>query len=138
MGNRRRRIGVIVVHAPLVVAPLFRRATTRLGVSPTVYFAAIRPAAVSTIVMAMVVLGGGYALSEVLSDGPRLAATVLLGAAAYAACLGGVFRPRVMAVVNALRRASGGAATAAPTGGTGGGDGPPGPPSIRPSGAAAT
>jgi hypothetical protein len=122
------------VHAPLVVAPLFRRATTRLGVSATAYFAAIRPAAVSSVVMAIVVLAAGYALGSVLSDGPRLAVKVVLGAAVYAACLGGVFRARVMAVVNALRRASGGAQAAA----TGGADGPPAPPSIRPSGAAAT
>ena len=138
VGSRWGIIGVasawIVVHAPLVVAPLFRRATTRLGVSATAYFAAIRPAAVSSVVMAIVVIAAGYALGSVLSDGPRLAVKVVLGAAVYAACLGGVFRARVMAVVNALRRASGSAQAAA----TGGADGPPAPPSIRPSGAAAT
>jgi O-antigen/teichoic acid export membrane protein len=119
VGSRWGIVGIasawIVVHAPLVVAPLFRRATTRLGVSPTAYFAAIRPAAVSSIIMAIVVIAGGYALGGVLSDGPRLTVKVVLGAATYAACLGGVFRARVMAVVSALRRASGGAQAAAAT-----------------------
>jgi hypothetical protein len=65
--------------------------------------------------MAIVVTAGGYALGGVLSDGPRLTVKVVLGAATYAACLGGVFRARVMAVVSALRRASGGAQAAAAT-----------------------
>lgn len=89
----------IVCHAPVVLIPLLRRVDTHLGIAPRAYLAVLRPAIVSTAIMAACVL----TLMLVLPDAtPRLATLgvkVLVGTASYAAALWLLFRERVLTLV---------------------------------------
>jgi O-antigen/teichoic acid export membrane protein len=99
----------IVCHAPVVLLPLLRRVATHLGIGPRAYFPVLRPALVSTAIMAMAVL----AVTLALPVGTPRVATLLLkiatGGITYAAALWLLFRERVLALVRATAQLRGGA-----------------------------
>ena len=89
----------IVCHAPVVTVPLLRRVATHLGIGPSAYLPALRPALVSTALMVLAVLAVGLAIP---ADAPRLATLVIkiaTGGIAYAGALWLFFRERILALV---------------------------------------
>ncbi len=89
----------IVCHAPVVLVPLLRRVDTHLGIGPSAYLPMLRPALVSTIVMAVAVAAVAFAIPTTT---PRLAALIVkiaTGGLAYAGALWFLFRERVLALL---------------------------------------
>ncbi len=97
----------IVCHAPVVMFPLLRRVATHLGIGPSAYLPVLRPALVSTAIMAVAVL----VVAVVIPDGtPRVAVLIIKIAAGglfYAAALWLLFRGRVLALVRATTQLRG-------------------------------
>jgi teichuronic acid exporter len=89
----------IVCHAPVVLFPLLRRVATHLGIGPSAYLPVLRPALVSTAIMAIGVLAVALVIPPTT---PRLAILVIkivAGGACYAGALWFLFRERVLALV---------------------------------------
>ena len=97
----------IVCHAPVVMFPLLRRVATHLGIGPSAYFPVLRPALVSTAVMAAGVLLTAFVVPDGLPPVALLAIKVVTGAACYAAALALLFRERVMTLIRAVSQLRG-------------------------------
>jgi teichuronic acid exporter len=91
----------ILGHAPVVLFPLLRRVATHLGISPREYMPLLRPALVSTAVMAAVVLIIAAGIPVGTPAVAALAIKLVAGGAAYTAALWFLFRERVLALVRA-------------------------------------
>src|SRR6185312_17354625 len=64
----------IVFHVPVVLFPLLRRVSTHLGIGPSAYLPVLRPALVSTAIMAIGVLAVALVIPPTT---PRLAILVI-------------------------------------------------------------
>jgi O-antigen/teichoic acid export membrane protein len=107
----------ILVHAPVVLVPMFRRVSKHLGIGLREYGPAIAPALVSTAIMAAVVL----VIAALLPVGtPMLAllgVKIVVGAVAYGAAVWLFFKENALSLVRVftqLRRDGPETATAAP------------------------
>ncbi len=80
-----------LVTFPLVVGPILFRTLRTVEMPLLGYLVLFRPAALSTLVMAIVVWVAGLALATRLAEAPRLLALSSLGAFTYAAFLWGAF-----------------------------------------------
>jgi hypothetical protein len=99
----------IVCHAPVVMVPLLRRVATHLGMGPKAYLPVLRPALVSTAIMALGVVGIAMVIPPTT---PRLATLVIkiaVGGACYAGALWFLFRERVLALVRVAMQLRGNA-----------------------------
>ena len=104
----------IVCHAPVVMFPLLRRVATHLGIGPSAYLPVLRPALVSTAIMAIAVVAVTAAIPAAT---PRLAILLIkvaTGGVFYAGALWLLFRERVLALVRATTQLRGDAPAAAP------------------------
>ena len=97
----------MVCHAPVVLIPLLRRVATHLGIGPREYVPVLRPAVVSTIVMAATVLGAAAVLPDSTPGIGRLVLKIIVGGLAYVAALWFLFRERVLALVRATTQLRG-------------------------------
>ena len=91
----------IVCHAPVVLVPLLRRVATHLGIGLRDYLPVLRPAIVSTGVMALAVYAVASAIPPTTPGVAGLVIKILVGGLAYAASLWFLFRERVLALVRA-------------------------------------
>jgi len=89
----------LVCHGPVVMFPLLRRVASQLGIGPSAYFPVLRPALVSTLIMALSVLGAALLIPESMPRLGLLALKVAIGAACYGAALWLLFRERVRALL---------------------------------------
>lgn len=92
----------MLVHAPVVLVPMFRRVSRHLGIGVREYLPAIAPALVSTAIMAVVVLGVAAAIPDRTPQLALLGIKIVVGAATYAAAVWLFFRENVMSLVRAL------------------------------------
>lgn len=99
----------IVCHAPVVMFPLLRRVATHLGIGPSAYFPVLRPALVSTLIMAVVVVAVALAIPSGFPRLATLAVKIATGGIAYAAALWFLFRERVLALLRLTTQLRGGA-----------------------------
>lgn len=88
----------MVCHAPVVMVPLLRRVATQLGVGPGAYLPALRPAVVSTVIMALAVVGVALAMPAGTTRVAALIIKIATGGLVYAAALWFLFRERVLAL----------------------------------------
>jgi len=103
-----------VCHAPLIVVPLLRRVDTHLGIGLRAYLPMLRPAFVSTVLMALAVLGVSLIIP---ADVPRLARLFIkvgTGGVVYASALWFLFRERVLALLRVTTQLRGDAPAPAP------------------------
>jgi len=98
----------IVCHAPVVTFPLLRRVDSRLGIGLSAYVTVLRPAVVSTVVMALAVLAVSLTLPAAVPGAALLVVKILTGAAFYAGALWFLFRERVLALVRLRTQLRGG------------------------------
>ena len=105
----------MVVHAPVVLVPMFRRVSQHLGIGLREYLPAVTPAIVSTLIMSVSVLGVAAILP---ADTPLLALLGIkaaVGGLTYAASVWLFFRENALSLLRVftqLRR--GGAPAVAP------------------------
>ena len=97
----------IAFHAPLVLFPLLRRVATRLGIGVRDYFPVLRPAVVSTLVMAIAVLAAAMLMPAATPGIVKLIIKVLVGGVFYGAALWVLFRERVLALMRATSQLRG-------------------------------
>jgi teichuronic acid exporter len=103
----------IVCHLPAVVVPLLRRVSTHLGIRPREFVPVLRPAVVSTLVMAVGVLGLAMAIPPTTPHLATLVLKIAIGGACYAGALWFMFRERVLALVRLAMQLRGNAPAAA-------------------------
>jgi teichuronic acid exporter len=103
----------IVCHAPMVMFPLLRRVATHLGIGPRSYLPVLRPALVSTAIMAVGVLAIALFIPPTTPRLATLAIKVVAGAVCYAGALWFLFRERVLALVRVAMQLRGNAPAAA-------------------------
>jgi O-antigen/teichoic acid export membrane protein len=103
----------IVCHAPVVMFPLLRRVATHLGIGPRSYLPVLRPALVSTAIMAVGVLAIALVIPPTTPRLATLVIKVVAGAVCYAGALWFLFRERVLALVRVAMQLRGNAPAAA-------------------------
>jgi PST family polysaccharide transporter len=89
----------IVCHAPVVMIPLLLRVDRHLGIGPRDYFPVLRPALVSTAIMALGVFGVTMVLPSTTPGLAILIIKIVSGAVLYAGSLWLLFRERVLALL---------------------------------------
>jgi O-antigen/teichoic acid export membrane protein len=94
-----------VLVYPLSVIPLYHRTLTRIDMPFSSYGTALKPAIVSTLVMAPIVLGARAGLSDVPNEMVRLALCVTAGAVAYLGTMFLLFRERLNRYITFARTA---------------------------------
>jgi O-antigen/teichoic acid export membrane protein len=89
----------ILVHAPVVLVPMFRRVSHHLGIGARDYAPAIMPALVSTAIMAGAVLGVAALVPATTSLLTLLFVKMAVGGITYAAAVWLFFREEAMSLV---------------------------------------
>jgi PST family polysaccharide transporter len=90
---------------PFLAFHLYRRLFTPIQLAPRYYFRALVPASAGCAVMGIVVIATQVLFAEHATQAVRFAAEVSVGAIAYIVLLLTVFRPRVVAFRDTIRRA---------------------------------
>ena len=97
----------------MVMFPLLRRVATHLGIGPRSYLPVLRPALVSTAIMAVGVLAIALVIPPTTPRLATLMIKVVAGAVCYAGALWFLFRERVLALVRVAMQLRGNAPAAA-------------------------